>query len=445
MESREHPTEIATSDQNSLADASTVGAEGTPSVHAAEKDALPVTEPLTFPEGGLDAWLCCLAASVSMFCGFGLTNAWGVFQTYYEEKLLTQYDPSTIAWIGSFQLFGMFAGAGLAGPVFDRHGARHLMMWSSLAYIIGIMLSSISTEYYQLFLTQGLIQGFAGGALFGTGMVATNHWFREKRGIATGIVAAGSSLGGVVWPIALNAMLNGSTFGFGWTVRIVGFIDLGLLIVCCILVKGRLPRRDKIYFYDRDLFRNRVFLTYIAALFLCFLGLYIPFFFITVDAINKGISVSYAFYLITIINASSAFGRIIPGLIADKFGRLNVLFLAAAMSALLNFLWITSSNVWEITLFAVAFGFASGSCISLGSAAVGQLCPHPTKIGYYFSVALILCALGGLFGSPIGGALVDAHGGYDRAKIFGGCVGIAGVMLMALTRVFLEPRFFAKV
>jgi hypothetical protein len=40
-----------------------------------------------------------------MFCTFGLTNAYGVYQDYYVRVHLSNYPPSTIGWIGSFQVF----------------------------------------------------------------------------------------------------------------------------------------------------------------------------------------------------------------------------------------------------------------------------------------------------------------------------------------------------
>lgn len=40
-----------------------------------------------------------------MFSTFGLTNAYGVYQDYYVRVHLSNYPPSTIGWIGSFQVF----------------------------------------------------------------------------------------------------------------------------------------------------------------------------------------------------------------------------------------------------------------------------------------------------------------------------------------------------
>ena len=61
------------------------------------------------PDGGTWAWLCVLGAWCTSFCSFGWLNSIGAFQEYYQTGPLHQYDPSTIAWIPSLQIFFMFA------------------------------------------------------------------------------------------------------------------------------------------------------------------------------------------------------------------------------------------------------------------------------------------------------------------------------------------------
>jgi MFS family permease len=66
-----------------------------------------------------------LIGSVSiLFCSTGFTNAYGVFQEYYSQTLLSHKTPSEIAWIGSFDLFIMFAAALPVGYLNDLYGPR---------------------------------------------------------------------------------------------------------------------------------------------------------------------------------------------------------------------------------------------------------------------------------------------------------------------------------
>lgn len=62
----------------------------------------------SFPDGGAAAWLTVFGAFLALFCSFGLLNSFGSFQTWYAEHQLSHLPPSTIAWIGSLQLWVFF-------------------------------------------------------------------------------------------------------------------------------------------------------------------------------------------------------------------------------------------------------------------------------------------------------------------------------------------------
>lgn len=70
----------------------------------------PMMDPKSFPDGGLDAWLCVLGGFCALFCSFGWINCIGVFQEYYQTHQLSQYSASTISWIPSCEAFMMFFG-----------------------------------------------------------------------------------------------------------------------------------------------------------------------------------------------------------------------------------------------------------------------------------------------------------------------------------------------
>lgn len=57
------------------------------------------------------------------------------------------------------------------------------------------------------------------------------RYFIRNRGLATGITAAGSSLGGVCWPIVADQLLKTDGVSFPWTIRIIGFIMIPFFLV----------------------------------------------------------------------------------------------------------------------------------------------------------------------------------------------------------------------
>jgi MFS family permease len=100
------------------------------------------------------------------------------------------------------------------------------------------MLSFAQIEhYYQLFLCQGLGMGIGAGCLYVPALAIQAHHWRERRALAMGIVVTGSSIGGVIFPIILNQLINVNNIGFGWGVRASAFLVLGLLTAANILVR----------------------------------------------------------------------------------------------------------------------------------------------------------------------------------------------------------------
>lgn len=101
-----------------------------------------------------------------MFSTFGLTNAYGVYQDYYVRVHLSNYPPSTIGWIGSFQVFlrtsghpilyrpthvdfffpSEFAGGLLAGIWFDKGHFYPMSIGFSILFLFSCVSTSLVFE-----------------------------------------------------------------------------------------------------------------------------------------------------------------------------------------------------------------------------------------------------------------------------------------------------------
>ena len=132
---------------------------------------------------------------------------------------------------------------------------------------------------------------------------------------------------------------------------------------------------------------------------------------------------------------SSLFGRIIPGILSDKFGRYNIFVVVAFLTAILILaLWIPASSNIGLMLFAGFFGFASGAFISLGPALIAQISPIH-KIGIRQGLLFAVMSVGALTTSPIGGAIVSQeNGSFTGVKVFAGVMCFAGSTLALLAR-----------
>ncbi|KAH6653061.1 major facilitator superfamily transporter [Truncatella angustata] len=391
--------------------------------------------PADFPDGGLDAWLTVLGGFCALFCTFGLVNCVGVFLSYYVQGPLSHYGESSVSWITSMQIFIQTGTTAIWGRVFDNYGPRYLLLGGTIVYVFGLMMTSLSSEYYQFFLSQGIVAAAGSGAIFNAALSSVTTWFFKKRGMALGVVASGSSLGGVCLPIMMNHLIP--KLGFPWTMRIIAFMFLGMCGIASATIKSRLPPRPRPFVFSAYLapFKQPSMALTMAACFLFFWGMFLPFSYITLQAESAGMDPSLAQYLLPILNAVSIFGRIGPGIVADKVGRFNSMIFITALSGVITLaLWIPGTSTGALIAYGIIFGFSSGGFISLAPACVAQI-SDIREIGIRTGTAFAVQSLGALTGSPIGGAIVKSMGGkYLGLQLFCGCVMTASVFVFIAAR-----------
>jgi MFS family permease len=112
---------------------------------------------------------------------------------------------------------------------------------------------------------------------------------------------------------------------------------------------------------------------------------------------------------------------------------MNCILPCALLTGVLTLCLIPIHNVGGIIVFALLFGFFSGSFVSLPPTIVVHLTPDRRFIGTRMGMAFMFISTGVLIGTPIGGAILKASG-FTALWIYGGVMVIAGTALMALTR-----------
>ena len=119
-----------------------------------------VPEDTLEPLNGRTAWLHTLTGMLVVFNCWGLNNAYGLFQVYYEKVHLRGTSPSAIAWIGSTQLALVFGLGVPVGRLVDRGYFRLVFHGGSLIMVLGLFLTSICTNLWSVWLVNGLVTGF---------------------------------------------------------------------------------------------------------------------------------------------------------------------------------------------------------------------------------------------------------------------------------------------
>ncbi|OBT75533.1 hypothetical protein VF21_04886 [Pseudogymnoascus sp. 05NY08] len=222
-------------------------------------------------------------------------------------------------------------------------------------------------------------------------MATVSRYFNKNKGLTVGIIIGGSSLGGVIWPIVLNELLNTHGVSFGWTIRAVGFIMIPLLILAVVTVvsppetshhseqvivqeiEEKRPKRDL------SIAKDPTFIILCAGLAISILGMYSPMFYITTYSRSLGHPIDISFYLVSVINGSSLFGRILPGFLADRYGHFNLCTLAGLASGITSLCWTAAKSIPGLVVWCLAYGFTSGAILSLQASCAGSLATRETQ------------------------------------------------------------------
>lgn len=165
----------------------------------------PTQDPGPPPDGGLLAWLQVLAGHLMCFVTWGLITSFGIFQSTYQEML--QAAPSTVSWIGTVQIFTLLLVGALSGRASDAGLVHEAVLGGTVLIIFGLFMTSLATQYYQLFLAQGVCIGLGMGILYMPGLSVPSSYFKAKKSLAVAIIASGAGSGGLVYPAMVQQLL----------------------------------------------------------------------------------------------------------------------------------------------------------------------------------------------------------------------------------------------
>ncbi|KAK5946445.1 hypothetical protein PMZ80_000588 [Knufia obscura] len=410
--------------------------------------AKPAGGPPPPPNGGLTAWLHVVGGFMLFFNTWGILNTFGIYQTYYESGHLFVENASNISWIGAIQAYCVLVVGFLSGPIYDRGYFRALLVVGTFGVVFGHFMLSICNTYWQVLLAQGFCVGIGAGCLFIPCVAILPSYWSTKLGLAVGLAAAGSSVGGIIYPIVFYKLVD--QVGFGWSTRIIGFIALATLLIPNLVMKMRFKPPKARALIDWSAFTDGPYILAVIAAMIGFIGLYVMFFYISYYAQEQRItSAAMSFYIVPIFNAASTFGRTLPNALSDKTGAVNLIAPGAIIVGALQFSMIGVKSEAALIVVAILFGFFSGVFIALPPVLFVALTKDKTKIGTRIGMGFGILGFGVLAGGPGGGDLLgNGPGNLDWTGlwVFAGVSGIVSGVLFTVLRIWKAgPKLMVKV
>lgn len=220
---------------------------------------------------------------------------------------------------------------------------------------------SLSHEYYSIFLSQGVCMGAGFGLLYIPSIALVSRSFDRKRALALGVATSGAPAGGIIYTIMFNQLI--SKLGFGWTVRIMGFLMLALFIIaaCLLLWKNdnttNVRNNQPKSLIDMRAIKDLPFWSFTAANFFLYLGYITPYYYIPTYAETKlGTSRSLASYILIMAQGASIIGRVGTTVIAHYYGSMISWIFCGMISGILCLCWISADSLARFIAFAAFYG-----------------------------------------------------------------------------------------
>ncbi|MCJ1444250.1 MAG: hypothetical protein MMC23_004751 [Stictis urceolatum] len=402
-----------------------------------------------------DQLLVLLSGFTAVLVTIGPNLSYGVFQSHYTSPSSPlpppeQQSTALIALVGTLGAGLTWGGSIFISPLLSRaRHPSHLPLLGSLLSSLSFLLASFARSTVHLLLTQGLLYGIGSSLLYFPLITVAPPYFASRRASAMGLILSAAGLGGLAYSLLIRALL--STVGSSWTLRILALLTLTLSLPAAYHARpSRTPAHTSQASIPRATARKPAFALQALAALLQAAGNFVPMTFAPQFSTAVGYPASFGAALLALNNGVNALARILTGVLADRFGRQNVLVLSVVGSAgAVLGLWLAAvgsagresgvemaQGLW--VGFVVLYGVLAGGYMSLFPVAIVEVFGAGSYAGIN-SFLYFVRGCGAMFGSPVGGQILGEASGqgalreyrrlvwYDGALLLGSAVCVVGV------------------
>jgi MFS transporter, OFA family, oxalate/formate antiporter len=327
-------------------------------------------------------WFVVAAGFAVTGVGFGCAYSFSAFIAALQRDFgATRGSVSLVFSLAGFLYFSIGC---ISGPLADRWGSRRLAVAGMILIGAGLALASFATTLPWVYAAYGLGVGLGVGCSYVPAMGAVQRWFVKHRGFASGLASSGIGVGTLVVPPLASYCI--AAWGWRDTYLILAAFTVTVGAGMALLIEN--DPRDRGLGPDgenltqsgepersqgasiADAIKSRRFIGLYAACLACAFGVFVPFVHLAPYAIDHGIAATSAVLLVSAIGVGSTVGRFFLGGLADWIGRQHALTAMFAGMALALVIWLCSTSLWALALFALVFGIAYGGWVALLPAVV---------------------------------------------------------------------------
>ena len=352
--------------------------------------------------------------------------------------------------VPSFAYALLFVGTGLGGIVmgywFDRSGAGPVTLLGMTMLGAGAILAGSIDSEWQLYLVYGVMMGLLGYAtVYGPLSINVMRWFEARRGLAVGLVTAGESIGGTVWPPVFRYF--NETVGWRDTFLWFGVFVLVTALPLNAVLWRRMPKRDQARDEGARAFgsegeapaiRQRAIAlssfaiqaAFCLAIVGCCVSMAIPVAHLVSHASDLGHATARAAEMLATALLAATVVRFVGGaFVVDRFGSLVALLGFSSLQTAALLCYVAVDGMLALYAVSVLFGLGYGGISICYPVLVREYLP-PAQAGWRLGVVLLFGTFGMGFGGWLAGYIFDWTGGYTPAFLVGAAFNAANLVVL---------------
>ncbi|MBV9169346.1 MAG: MFS transporter [Chloroflexi bacterium] len=174
------------------------------------------------------AWIVAAVTFLALLSSAGIGATSAVLVLPLEREF--GWDRATISLALSINLLLFGLCGPFAGAIMARFGVRRVMLGALTTLAIAVTLSGFMQAAWQLLLLWGVFVGLGSGAMaLVLGATVATRWFVKRRGLVTGLFAASTATGQLIFLPVQAAIIE--TVGWRTAVWLVGGVALAVAVI----------------------------------------------------------------------------------------------------------------------------------------------------------------------------------------------------------------------
>ena len=405
------------------------------------------SEKATSPSGAdlIDRPYAWLRLAISVTLGtIGSIGFWGVVVILPAVQTEFGVDRGDASIPYTLTMIGFAAGNVLIGRYVDRLGIVIPIIVAAVAMGVGFAGAAAVDSIWLLALLQGVFIGIGTAASFGPLIADVSHWFIKRRGVAVALCACGNYIGGTIWPLVVQALMDAN--GWRFTYVVIGIVVVVTMVPLALMLRRPPPMEQDLGTAatastagtDRktiDLSQRSLMILLSIAGVACCVAMSMPQVHIVAYCVDLGYGAARGAEMLSLMLAGRAVTRIVSGFIADYIGGVRTLLIGSVLQGLALLFYLPFDGLMSLYVISLMFGLAQGGIVPSYAIIVREYMPAKVaaeRVGFLIMMTIV----GMAFGGWSSGWIFDVTLSYQAAFIHGIAWNVlnVGIMVMILFR-----------